>query len=74
MDAALFKFYDKENCTSIISTSIIYSAKHGGLLTLLLFTIIGGCLGLELIQHTAKEYVNRGIRYRLSGNLDTRDK
>ena len=28
----------------------------------------------ELIQHTAKEYVNRGVRYRLSGNLDTRDK
>ena len=56
MDAALFKFYDKENCTSIISTSIIYSIKHGGLLSFLLFTVIGGCLGLGLIQHTAISY------------------
>jgi len=52
MDAALFKFYDKENSRAVISTSIIYSAKHGGLLTLCLFVVIVGCFNVGLIQHT----------------------
>ena len=56
MDAALFKFYNTENGKEVISTSIIYSTKYGGLLTLLLFIIIGGCLGIDLIQHTAISY------------------
>lgn len=28
----------------------------------------------QLIQRTAKDYVNKGIKYRLSGNLDARNK
>ena len=33
MDAALFKFYNKQNSKSIISTSIIYSLKNGLLIS-----------------------------------------
>ena len=39
MDAALFKFYNKENSRAVTSTSIIYSAKYGGLLSLFLFAV-----------------------------------
>ena len=52
MDAALFKFYDEKNKTSVISTSIIYSIKHGAILSVLFFMLTTGCLSLGLINHT----------------------
>ena len=52
MDAALFKFYDEKNKTSVISTSIIYSIKHGAILSVLFFMLTAGCLSLGLINHT----------------------
>ena len=39
MDAALFKFYNKENSKTIISTSMVYSLKHGTILSVVLFSM-----------------------------------
>ena len=70
MDAALFKFYDKENSRAVISTSIIYSAKHGSLLTLCLFVVIVGCFNVGLIQHTAISYtISAGLLFVLFGDM-----
>ena len=39
MDAALFKFYNKENSKTIISTSMVYSLKHGAVLSVAILLI-----------------------------------
>ena len=70
MDAALFKFYDQENSSTVISTSIIYSTKYGGFLTLFLFTVIVACFNGGLIQHTAISYtVSAGLLFVLFGDM-----
>ena len=43
MDSALIKFYDNSKQPSIISTSILYSIKHAGVLCALLLMIIWVC-------------------------------
>ena len=70
MDAALFKFYDKENSKAITSTSIIYSAKHGSFLSLFLFVIIVVCFNGGLIQNTAISYtIIAGLLFVLFGDM-----
>ena len=39
MDAALFKFYNKENAKTIISTSMVYSLKYGVVLSVVILLI-----------------------------------
>lgn len=70
MDAALFKFYDKDNSRAAISTSVIYSAKYGVFLTLFLFIVIVACFSGGLIQHTAISYITSiGLLFVLFGDM-----
>ena len=70
MDAALFKFYNKENSRAVTSTSIIYSAKYGGLLSLFLFAVLVACFNRGLIQHTVISYtITSGLLFVLFGDM-----
>ena len=40
MDASLFKFYNKGNHSSIISTSILHSVQYGGALSIIIGLIL----------------------------------
>ena len=43
MDASLFKFYNKGNHSSIISTSILHSVQYGGALSIIIGLILWVC-------------------------------
>ena len=49
MDAALFKFYNKNKQTSVINTSILYSIRHGAILSIIIFIILQVLLILGFI-------------------------
>ncbi len=57
MDAALFKFYNQDNSIISTSTSLLYSIKHGGILSIVLWIIAGTCFATGLIEHHAISWI-----------------
>ncbi len=57
MDAALFKFYNQDNSIISTSTSLLYSIKHGGILSVVLWVMVGIFFAVGLIEHHAISWI-----------------